>query len=771
MKGFIHKLLQLQIEQNGYENLVFSPLSLEMLLGLVLPGTQGKSREELLVALEITEEEVNSYLAELKTASDSLLGIQSDVSEEEEKDEQRHTKVQLANSLWHKKNTQPNPNYERTISTRFPFELFQFSDPVEDTLERINQWSNEKTNGLIPALPMHLSEDSVAVLLSALYLKAFWSREFRPQEDDIFYTLNGSETSSQYMYIRQDQIAGDANAQYLKKEQFHALRLMFNDKRIGLEVYLPYENTGLPTFIQNLQPGDFDNWQEDYKQAPYFYFLMPKFEISGGFKISKIADSLGLTSLLKPSGDLRPMLKSKQPLNFDEIGQEAKIKVVEEGLEAAAVSFGVAVAAGMSQQSNPMIIFEADHPFLYRVVDVVTNQCLFQGIFTTPVHAPNAFVQHLNKRLYKVYEDKTDNLSDKERFVMGLVLLELLLKERPLEYYFPPNLISKIWKGLANQSNHSLVELSQEYTNNLNVLYNLMHEANENLYANPRIKENESQQYEAMEWFANLFVNENYKDAHHHGNLIALVGSLMSLDIQLPNYNHLENLIKQKQVDGYFKRIRLSSLKFDEVPTEITYTEEEKQEKAEAKAAFEAYERQRALAQKLEAVHERVKIGISAYLITKLRSQLGENYTLMDDLLAKLWLFLANQDDGLKHEAARVSIWIINSDGFETLPGSDAKAKIYLRLLRKKYPVIVQAVRVLLSQLIEESWEWNYQSIAKFTLFFEEHSLPIPDIEAFTKIITESIGNDQNLVLDYTFFDQIAEAIQSTQTDLDSLIK
>ena len=61
MKALIHQLLLLQIEKKGYENLIFTPLSLEMLLGLILPGNQRKSREVLIEVLENTYAEENSY--------------------------------------------------------------------------------------------------------------------------------------------------------------------------------------------------------------------------------------------------------------------------------------------------------------------------------------------------------------------------------------------------------------------------------------------------------------------------------------------------------------------------------------------------------------------------------------------------------------------------------------------------------------------------------------------------------------------------------------
>ena len=761
MTALIHQLLQLQIEKKGYENLIFSPLSLEMLLGLILPGTQGKSREALLEVLEITEAEVNSYLAELQTISDSLLASQSG--------EENSTKVQLANSLWHRGDIRPKADYKRIIKTRFPFELFPFSDPVEATIERINQWANENTNGLIPELPIQLDQDSIIVLLNALYLKGFWSCPFLPQEDDIFYTLEGGETSSQYMYLKQDQV-GNAQAQYLKKEQFHALRLMFKDGRIGLEVYLPYENTGLKTFLEQLAPDDFDQWKNEFTEAPYFYFLMPKFEISDSFQLSQVADQLGIAPLFTPSKDLNPLLESDLPLNFNEIGQEAKIKVTEEGLEAAVVSFGVAVATGIPQEGNPMIIFEADHPFLYRVVDIITDQVLFQGIFTTPVHTPNAFVQHLNKRLYSEYEQNATQLTDKERFVVILILIELMLDQYPWQHPIFPNLLDTIWQTLTTQpdfSNAQVVEDFKAYADfQINYIINTEYDHLKEYKYWGFGEELAEPQVEAMLALSGMFEMDESLSEYNCEEFMYGLRMIYHQGIQLPSYAHLEQLLKQKQQNGLFQRIALSELNFDEVPTEIVYTEEEKQEKAQAKKALEAYQQQRAEALKLDQLDEKIKIGLVTYAIAQLRNQLGENYEFMHQLLQKLWQYLANHDENLKKEASEIIIWMLEPDGFEAYPGTNYKAKFHLKFIRKNYSELMPAVRILLSQLIAPTWEWEYQSIRELESIFTPETMPFPNLDIFAEAITESLTNQPNLVLDYDFFDQIAETIKSTQEDL-----
>ncbi|OJJ14590.1 hypothetical protein BKI52_41895 [marine bacterium AO1-C] len=772
MQKFIHKLLQLEIEEKGYSNLVFSPLSLEMLLGMALPGTQGKSREELLQALEISEEEVNSYLATLQTASESLLAIQPDRAEEV-----NFTKVQLANSLWHRGDIRPNAHYERTISTRFPLELFPFSDPIEATTERINQWANDKTNGLIPELPITLDQDSVAVLLNALYLKAFWSKAFDsyPQDTDVFHLLDGREVTAQYMEIRQD-TDGNAQAYYLKKDTFHALRFMCNDQRIGLEVYLPYENTGLDHFINNIQPNDFNQWKEEFIEAPYFYFLLPKFEVNGSFKLKEVASKLGIAALFQLSKDLTPLLASKEPLKVTEIAQEARIKIKEEGLEAAAVTFLAAVAGSAffeEPERQQMIVFEANHPFLYRIVDTITDKTLFQGIFTQPKNAPNVFLNHLNTRLLKEYKQKTQQLTDSERLVLSLILVEQALNQHPLKHNIIHTMIDDIWQNLALEINHrnQKVPLTyREYMDFLDILIeNGLEEDNWNHSADhidqfKAYKELVDQKIlrvlnSFIIGFDTLVSLENNQSLHY------FLEAVVEAEVQLPHYEKTIAIIKKSKQNDVFQRTSIKQLTFDDLPTEIVYTEEEKQQRAATKAR-----------QTLENTNPNLekffKIGWLNYAFSMVVDQFGGKYHFLRKLVDKIWEYIQYSNPSLKSEIAIILTWITESDTYQNHPLIDTKDKIYFRLFRKKY-----AKHLLFCKL----WLKYFETPAYWDLFDEidwqerepdiidkainlvnvELGYQLPNFTYLFESFLKTVNQESNLVLDYNFFDNLAKNIST----------
>lgn len=774
MNTFTKKLLRLKIEEQGYKNLFFSPLSIEMLLGLILPGTQGKSQEALLEVLEISKEEIRSYLTELQTASESLLGM---VNPDEYNP--NFTKVQLANSLWHHPNTQVQANYARIMDTRFPFEWFHFSHPAEDTIPRINQWASDKTNGLIPELPITVDEDTVAVLLSALYLKGFWSREFSDiaNDTDVFYKLDGTEATSQYMEITQDTDEGEAEAYYLKKENFHALRLMLNDGRIGLEVYLPYEKTGLGDFIDNLQSTDFEQWKKEFVPAPYFYLLMPKFEAEDGFELREIAHQLGLESLFAFSDDLAPMLQSDKSLGFSDIGQQAKIKVTKEGLEAAAVSYMVAVGGAAfyeEPETQEMIIFEADHPFLYRVTDTVTNKTLFQGIFTEPELAGDIFLEQANKRTLEVYKKHSPELSDLERFVMALLLLELTLEKYPLKYDALAKIIDQIWAELATAQEFSNKGVVSDYREYVETMINAA-------FDNDSVKD--SKFYSIAEEINPLFVEvlENFYSMFETGQQIYeynqknfgyLIDSVQEANLQLPNYTHLIALVQQHQTGNSVQRIALEKLQFDEIPKTIEYTEEEKQARATLRAEQE-------LNRKLSGIGKKLKAGFALYALTRLRTFMGESSETINKITDKMEAYIQGSGQVPKQEIKHMLYWITNAEPYDTHPNFAAKDRLKLKLLRKKYPDIMAMLAIVGTQFIGESswdilneidWENKEQNIlAKANSLLAKHGLAFPPFDNFVEVALAMSAQQKDLVFDYAFFESTEKFINSAKNDLSKL--
>ena len=80
--------------------------------------------------------------------------------------------------------------------------------------------------------------------------------------------------------------------------------------------------------------------------------------------------------------DLSGIHGGKEPLWLDWVLQQAYVNVDEEGTEAAAVT--AAWAAVLAEVEPRIVVFRADHPFVFLIRDTRTGCILFLGRLVKP---------------------------------------------------------------------------------------------------------------------------------------------------------------------------------------------------------------------------------------------------------------------------------------------------------------------------------------------------------------------------------------------------
>jgi serpin B len=92
---------------------------------------------------------------------------------------------------------------------------------------------------------------------------------------------------------------------------------------------------------------------------------------------------MGMREPFTSEADFSGIVGKRGELKVDRVIHEATIEVSEEGTEAAAATAAVEDRPVSEQISRP-IVFRADRPFLYAVVDNGTQNVLFWGRFVIP---------------------------------------------------------------------------------------------------------------------------------------------------------------------------------------------------------------------------------------------------------------------------------------------------------------------------------------------------------------------------------------------------
>lgn len=366
VQAFSYKLFQ---ENIGEENPVLSPVSAYLALFMAGVGADGNTREEF-----------DSILGDgMEVFSYDMMNVLPKNSE--------NTKVSLANSAWLDNQFLVKEQWLEEIKSLMDAQAFQSNLSSVETMNSMNQWIEENTNGLIKQMIEEpLDAETRLVLFNTVYFKAKWASLFdanRTMEED--FTLgDGTVTKAQMM-----------------QDSLH-LDYLANDFVEG--VVLPYRNweegDGNLAFVA-LKPKSSDiNIREVYgkldsetitelrntKENKLVNLKLPRFEVTFDQNLNKSLQSMGLNDAFdEEKADFSQMgtTESGNNLYINLVRQKAKVIVDEEGTEAAAATEVMMMECMALAPEEPVDMF-FDEPFLYLIVDMDKELPLFIGILDNP---------------------------------------------------------------------------------------------------------------------------------------------------------------------------------------------------------------------------------------------------------------------------------------------------------------------------------------------------------------------------------------------------
>jgi serpin B len=336
---------------------VISPLSVTYALGMVNNGARGATQAEIIEVLGFqdgTARDINEFC---KTMMEQSSQIDPSVT------------LEIANVAFADKGSAPlKDTFVKEIESSYEAKVINLYFATEDVQGMINRWGAEKTHGMIPRiLDDPLSPDSYAHFLNAIYFKGIWSSRFDKNKtrEETFRKEDGSSISVNMMRQRAEFKSGD-NA------VFQTLCLPYGNQAYRMIVMLPNEGKTLADVAAFLTP---ESWKDvmDGLRITEVDVKMPVFESEFKIELKEALTRLGMPTAFGFGADFSAMTEAR--VCIGQVLQKAKIKVNEEGAEAAAVT-----DVDMRFTSLPQVVdFHADHPFLYAITEVSTGAIFFIG--------------------------------------------------------------------------------------------------------------------------------------------------------------------------------------------------------------------------------------------------------------------------------------------------------------------------------------------------------------------------------------------------------
>lgn len=362
---FSFDLLAQAAAHDQSENIILSPLSASMLLGMVMNGADGETQAQIREMLGFEDapiDEINDYYRQLIDVLPAL---------------DTYTNLNIANGIWVAERFPLQADFVQACKQSFDAEAKNVPTFVDDNVLRdINNFAASHTNNRIKEVidRSMVDDNTVMALINALYFKAKWKDKFKTTQTgkQKFTTLKGNEIQTDFMH-RTDEMT------YSEGEDYQLVELPYKGGEYCADIILPAEGINIRTFMDGM---DAERWNEMTHNTMYpeVELALPKFSLKYQRCLNDDLKALGMLDAFTAQADFSRLSEHEAYLTL--INQHTFMQVDEEGTEAAAVTIGIFA----DKAAEPMDYrrFIADRPFLFIIRERDYGTILFTALIGHP---------------------------------------------------------------------------------------------------------------------------------------------------------------------------------------------------------------------------------------------------------------------------------------------------------------------------------------------------------------------------------------------------
>ena len=338
------------------KSFMVSPISITYALGMLNNGAAGNTQAQINNVLGFGQtgaDSINAFCYKMLQAAPGLDSL---------------TKVLIANNIYLNQGFEIKPEFQKKANDFYDAqpETRNFADG--ETMDVINKWASDHTEQMIDTVLTEDEFDESAdyYMLNALYFKGEWTTKFdKAKTKEASFSTPGRKTVMVPMMNLQ------AEFEYSQNNDYQAIRLPYGNGSYYMTVLLPKAFNGDLPALPSAQA-----WKELNRnmEKTLIDLSMPRIETDTDIDLSDIMKGLGMTDAFTRAADFRELSVVWTYIFL--FKQVAKIKLDEEGTEAAAVT----VIGGKRSDSTPK--FTANHPFIYLISEKNSDAIFFMGRFT-----------------------------------------------------------------------------------------------------------------------------------------------------------------------------------------------------------------------------------------------------------------------------------------------------------------------------------------------------------------------------------------------------
>jgi serine protease inhibitor len=361
-------------------NLFFSPYSLSTAMALTYPGARGTTAAQMAGTLHwLTSDRQKRPWSPAQLAQ----SLGSLIRDQGQRDGQGKVELAVANALWAQKDVTLLADFLRAVETGYGGGLHRvdFIGDCEAARMTINTWVEDQTRKQIQDLVPRgvLDPATRLVLTNAVYFKGGWAHPFVKERTQTRpFTSTAGKSPEVSLMTQTGRFA------YAEANDLQVLEMPYAGEGLSMVILLPRRPDGLARVEKTLTAETIAAWLGDMKSREVRVFV-PRFRLSGQFSLAEVLKSMGMTDAFSRQADFSGMT-GRRDLYISAILHKAFVAVDEEGTEAAAAT-GMAMQLTSVVAPAKVVVFCANHPFVFLIRDRASGAILFMGRFVDPGQA------------------------------------------------------------------------------------------------------------------------------------------------------------------------------------------------------------------------------------------------------------------------------------------------------------------------------------------------------------------------------------------------
>lgn len=364
---FSLNLFERVFEQNDGQNVLISPLSVNLALAMTANGAAGDTQSQM--------EQVIGAGASIDSWNEFLLAYQTSLSSGE-----KH-RLSIANSIWIRDEQdrlnverdflQKNADYYGAAAYRSAFD--------GQTIQDINRWVKDKTDGRIEKILNDIRPETILYLVNALAFEAEWQTVYSKEDisDGSFTNGDGSQQTVSMMSSTESYYLDDGKATGFIKP--------YCGGQYSFVALLPQKGLSLSDYVDYLQEQTAETMLDRIinPESAAVQVKLPKFSYDFSTNMNEPLKALGMEAAFDESlADFSRLGRSSAGNIFiGNVIHGTHIAVDELGTKAGAVTLvEMNDTAALVDPAMKKVVL--DRPFLYLIVDQVSGLPLFLGAVT-----------------------------------------------------------------------------------------------------------------------------------------------------------------------------------------------------------------------------------------------------------------------------------------------------------------------------------------------------------------------------------------------------